>query len=33
MDKEPGGPFIQIDKGALSGSLRASKNQKNVLIG
>jgi hypothetical protein len=32
MDDEPGPPFIHIDSGALAGSLRASKNQKNVLI-
>jgi hypothetical protein len=33
MDEAPGPPFIQIDRGAFSGSLRASKNQKNVLMG
>jgi hypothetical protein len=32
MEELPGPPFIQIDKGALAGSLRDSKNQKNVLI-
>lgn len=33
MDEAPGPPFIQMDRGAFSGSLRASKNQKNVLMG
>lgn len=32
MDDEPGPPFIHIDKGALAGSFRDAKNQKNVLI-
>lgn len=31
-DDEPGPPFIQMERGALAGSFRDSKNQKNVLI-
>jgi hypothetical protein len=32
MLDDPGPPFIHIDSGALAGSLRDSKNQKNVLM-
>lgn len=32
MDELPGPPFIQMDRGAFSGSCLASKNQKKVLI-
>jgi hypothetical protein len=31
IEEEPGPPFIHIDRGAFAGSLRDSKNQKNVL--
>jgi hypothetical protein len=31
-DEDPGPPFIQIERGAFSGSLRDSKNQKKVLM-
>jgi hypothetical protein len=30
IEEEPGPPFIHIDRGAFAGSLRDSKNQKNV---
>jgi hypothetical protein len=32
IDEEPGPPFSHIDRGAFAGSLRDSKNQKNVFI-
>jgi len=32
IEEAPGPPFIHIDRGAFAGSLRDSKNQKNVLI-
>jgi hypothetical protein len=32
MEELPGPPFIHIASGALAGSFRASKNQKNVLM-
>lgn len=30
MEEPPGPPLSQIAKGAFSGALRASKNQKNL---
>jgi hypothetical protein len=30
MDEPPGPPFSHMARGALAGSLRASKNQKNL---
>jgi hypothetical protein len=30
IEEAPGPPFIHIDSGAFAGSLRDSKNQKNV---
>jgi len=30
MEEPPGPPFNQMDRGALTGSLRASKNQKKL---
>jgi hypothetical protein len=33
IDEPPGPPFNQIDRGALTGSLRASKNQKKLSSG
>jgi hypothetical protein len=32
MEEPPGPPFNQMDRGALTGSLRASKNQKEAVL-